>query len=260
MATSLWMLAWFLKVLDDSGIYVFFAPGDNSPTLSTAMTLLAIGSLIAGVHGLVRRVVNHVQHRGVLLLAKSFGAIIATCFTAVLLFSAAVTLLGAPIASYGLKSPNDDRSVLILNQSFLLLGSFNIYEPRTWPIYSKTVWIATDDGFDPFLKGQYKETWTDAGLDLDYVFDYMYPEGLTRESIQLSRQKTHLGANGYRGHRLQYAESSTIIPTRLGGGPPCPNSEPSAVKLFPHGECGPVITIDVFIPWYDRHYCAYGKT
>lgn len=184
------MLTWFLNVLDDSGIYVFFAPGVNSPTLSIALTVLAVGPLVGGVHGLVRRVVDSVQHRWVLLLTKLFGAIIATCFTAVLLFSAVVTLFGIPSASYVLKSPNDDRSVLILNRSFLLLGSFPIYEPGTLPLYSKTGWITTDDGFDPFRKGQYKETWTDAGLELDYVFDYMSPESLTRESIQLPRQKS----------------------------------------------------------------------
>lgn len=131
-----------------------------------SMTILAIWPLIAAVNGLYRCIVDCVRHRWLLLIARILGAVIKIFASAFLLLPAALTLLGAPIASYVLKVPNDDRNVLILNQSFLLLGSFDIYEARTWPIYSREKWIGTDNGFDPFLEGNYKATWSDDGLDL----------------------------------------------------------------------------------------------
>lgn len=180
-------LAWYLKLLKTQSVYIFLTPDIHSDTLSIAMMLLAIGPLIIGSHGFVRLLKNHAPNRGFPRLGKAFGVFIATCGTVILLLSALVSILKVPNASYVLQSPHDDRSVLVLNQSFLRVGTFPIYEPRTWPVYSQTTWIQTDDGFDPFASGQYTETWTDAGLELEYLFDDSQPDSFVFESIQLPK-------------------------------------------------------------------------
>lgn len=186
-AVTFWTLIWFLDVLYASDIYVQFTPGINSHTIKMALTLLFFVAVVAAVRGFTRLVRKRLERRWLRRLVKVIVGITLTCFTVVTFLSMMLKVVSSPQAAYVMQAPNDDRSVLILNKSFLLLGSFRIYEPRQWPIYSEAGWITTDDGYDPFREGKYTENWTEEGLELDFVDDYMHPERFERHFVQLPK-------------------------------------------------------------------------
>lgn len=185
LAAGLCSLAWVLFELDLNGLYVSLMPGVNSLSLAMALLLVSMWPLIAGIRGLLRRAAAGVRQRWVLRVVMVFGWLTAIACTGALLLLAGLALLLTPTASYVVKSPDDNRRVLVVNRSFLLLGSYSVYEPRFWPVYSEKNRISTDDGFDPFRNGQYRATWTDAGLELDFVFDSLRPEGFHNEFIRI---------------------------------------------------------------------------
>jgi len=90
-----------------------------------------------------------------------------------------------PGNSYKLQSPDDGRGVLIVSRAILHAGGFTIYEPRSWPIYVETGSVVTNNAHDPFREGAYRAAWTDEGLELEFVFDYMEPNKYDREFIDL---------------------------------------------------------------------------
>ncbi|WP_309106386.1 hypothetical protein [Arthrobacter sp.] len=104
-----------------------------------------------------------------------------------LLFSylAFAMFLLTPGTSYGLQSPNDGRSALIVDRTFLHAGGFTIYEPRSWPVYVEVGSVVTNNAHDPFREGNYRAAWTEQGLELEFVSDYVKPNMFEREFIEL---------------------------------------------------------------------------
>lgn len=89
-----------------------------------------------------------------------------------------------PVTAYTLQSPNDGRSVLIVNRTVLLAGGFTVYEPRNWPTYVEVGSLTTNNAHDPFGDGAYRAVWTDEGLELEFVSDYMKPDRYEHKFIE----------------------------------------------------------------------------
>ncbi|MHA7306442.1 hypothetical protein ACX80E_14560 [Arthrobacter sp. TMN-49] len=185
VAACFWAGAWMLEALDQSGFFIFLAPGLNSETLASSLAFLATVPLIAGIHRLTKCSLAGVKHRWIARLVKSAGWITGICSAGVLLFWAGIMLLFSPLSSYVLESADDARSVLIVNRTVLHAGGFRVYEQRTWPIYQAVGRVSTNNAYDPFREGTYRQTWTDEGLELEFVFDYMEPNRYVRTVIEL---------------------------------------------------------------------------
>lgn len=95
VAACLGLMAWTLLQIDSSGVYILLAPGINSIT-----------GWVTGIY-----------------------------VSLVFSYLAFAMFLLTPGTSYLLQSPNDGRSALIVNRTFLHAGGVTVYEPRSWPIY-----------------------------------------------------------------------------------------------------------------------------
>lgn len=187
IAGCLGMTAWTLLQLDASGVYILPLPGINGITLGVSLSLLAIAPSIAGIYTLVRRAVGSTRRRLVARLVKMAGwitGIIVALFFSCLSLAMIVLIPGG---SYMLHSPNDGRTALIVNRTFLHAGGFTVYQSRNWPLYVEVGSVITNNAHDPFREGTYRAAWTDEGLQLDYVFDYMKPNTYHQEVIELRR-------------------------------------------------------------------------
>lgn len=176
--------AWMLLELNSSDVYIVLVPGINSMTLGVSLSLLAIVPLIAGIHGLVRWIVAGIRHRWVSGLVKTAGWVSGIGIGLVFSYLAFVMFLLTPGPSYVLESPNDGRSVLVVNRTILHAGGFPVYEPRNWPIYVEVGSVGTNNAYDPFRSGKYRETWTAEGLELEFRMG-SGPDAYDREVVQL---------------------------------------------------------------------------
>lgn len=72
------------------------------------------------------------------------------------------------------KDPDSNRTIGIRNTSFLLAGNFECYSIESDGRMTYLGECSTDDGFYPFHdKNDYKITWTDDSVIIEYRFDYM---------------------------------------------------------------------------------------
>ncbi|MFF1251494.1 hypothetical protein ACFVYC_03235 [Pseudarthrobacter sp. NPDC058329] len=185
VAACLGLMSWTLLQLDSADIYFLLAPDINTMTLGTLLSLLAMVPAIAGIDLSARYAVASTRRRWVARLVKASGWVVGICVGLVSAYLAVAMFLLTPVTAYTLQSPNDGRSVLIVNRTVLLAGGFTIYEPRNWPTYVKVGSLTTNNAHDPFRDGAYRAVWTDQGLELEFVSDYMKPDRYEHEFIEL---------------------------------------------------------------------------
>lgn len=185
VAACLGLMSWTLLQLDSADIYILLAPDVNTITLGIFLSLLTIVPAIAGVYLLARCAVASTRRRWVARLAKASGWVAGICVGFVFSYLALAMFLLAPVAAYTLQSPNDGRSLLIVNRTLLLAGGFTIYEPRNWPTYAEVGSLTTNNAHDPFRDGTYRAVWTDEGLELEFVSDYMDPARNKHQFVEL---------------------------------------------------------------------------
>ncbi|MBT2248222.1 hypothetical protein JHV56_05855 [Arthrobacter sp. BHU FT2] len=185
VAVCLGLTSWSLLQLDSADVYILLAPNLNSMTLGTLLSLLAMVPAIGGIYILVRYVGAGIHRRWLAHLVTASGWVAGTCFGLIASYLALAMFLLTPVAAYTLQSPNDGRSVLIVNRTVLHAGGFTIYEPRNWPTYTEIGSLATNNGHDPFRDGAYRAVWTDEGLELEFASDYMKPDNYEQEFIEL---------------------------------------------------------------------------
>lgn len=185
VAACLGLMSWTLLQLDSADIYILLAPDINTITLGTLLSLLAMVPAIAGIYLLTRYAVASTRRGWVARLMKASGWVAGICVGLVSAYLALAMFLLTPVTAYTLQSPNDGRSVLIVNRTVLLAGGFTIYEPRNWPTYVEVGSLTTNNAHDPFRDGAYRAMWTDEGLELEFVSDYMKPDRYEHEFIEL---------------------------------------------------------------------------
>jgi hypothetical protein len=185
VAACLGLMSWTLLQLDSADIYILLAPDINTITLGTFLSLLAMVPAIAGIYLLTRYAVASTRRRWVARLVKASGWAAGTCVGLVSAYLALAMFLLTPVTAYTLQSPNDGRSVLIVNRTVFLAGGFTIYEPRNWPTYMEVGSLTTNNAHDPFRDGAYRAMWTAEGLELEFVSDYMKPDRYEHEFIEL---------------------------------------------------------------------------
>jgi hypothetical protein len=187
VAACLGLMSWTLFQLDSADIYILLAPDINAITLGTALALLAIVPAVAGVYLVVRSAVHRIRHPWIARLVTASGWVAGICISLVFSYLALMLFLLTPVTAYTLHAPTDGRSVLIVNRTVLIAGGFTIYEPRNWPTYVKVASLTTNNAHDPFSAGTYRAVWTDEGLDLEFVGDYMKPDRYEHTFIELRR-------------------------------------------------------------------------
>ncbi|SDK48085.1 hypothetical protein [Arthrobacter sp. ok362] len=187
VAACLGLMSWTLLQLDSADVYILLAPDINAITLGTATAFLAIVPAAAGVHLLVRSAVLRTRQAWAARVVRASGWVAGICIGLVFSYLALMLLLITPVAAYTLHSPTDGRSVLIVNRTVLIAGGFSIYEPREWPTYTAVASLITNNAYDPFRAGTYRAVWTDAGLDLEFVGDYMKPDTYDHKFIEIRR-------------------------------------------------------------------------
>lgn len=185
VSACLGLMSWTLLQLDSAGIYILLAPDINAITLGTALALLAMVPAIAGIYLLTRSSVVRIRRRWVARLIKVAGWVAGTFMGLVFSYLALACFLLTPVTAYTLHSPDDGRSVLIVNRTILTAGGFMIYEPRNWPTFVKVASLTTNNAHDPFREGTYRAVWTETGLNLEFVDDYMKPDRYEHKFIEL---------------------------------------------------------------------------
>ncbi|MFJ6157165.1 hypothetical protein ACIQF8_09125 [Pseudarthrobacter sp. NPDC092184] len=184
VAACLGLMSWTLLQLDSADIYILLAPDINTITVGTLLSLLAMVPAITGIYLLTRYAVASTRSRWVARLVKASGWVAGICVGLVSAYSALAMFLLTPVTAYTLQSPNDGRSVLIVNRTVLLAGGFTVYEPRNWPTYVEVGSLTTNNAHDPFGDGAYRAVWTDEGLELEFVSDYMKPDRYEHKFIE----------------------------------------------------------------------------
>jgi hypothetical protein len=185
VAACLGLMSWTLLQLDSGDVYIHIAPDINTITLGTSLSLLAIVPAIAGIYLLARSAVARTRRRWLARLVKASGWVAGICVGLVFSYLALAMFLLTPVTAYTLQSPNDGRSVLIVNRTVLHAGGFTIYEPRNWPTYVEVGSLTTNNAHDPFRDGTYRAAWTGEGLELEFVVDYMKPGRYEHKFIEL---------------------------------------------------------------------------
>ncbi|MGR0161325.1 hypothetical protein [Paenarthrobacter nitroguajacolicus] len=154
-------------------------------TLGIFLSLLAIMPATAGVYLVARSAMVRIRRRWLVLLVKTCAWAAGICVGLVFSYLALALYLITPVTAYTLQAPDDERSVLIVNRTVLIAGGFTVYEPRKWPTYAEVGSLTTNNAHDPFRDGTYRAVWTDEGLDLEFVYDYMKPDTYEHEFIEL---------------------------------------------------------------------------
>ncbi|MGK3647066.1 hypothetical protein [Pseudarthrobacter enclensis] len=185
VAACLGVMSWTLLQLDSAHIYVLPAPDISGVYLGAALSLMALAPAIAGICLSVRHVTARTPRRWAVVLARTLGWVSGFCAGLAYLYLALALFLAAPVAAHTLESPHDGRRVLMVNRTVLIAGGFAIYEPKEWPFYTQVGSLTTNNAYDPFRAGAYRATWTNEGLDLEYVRDYMKPDEYAHEFIAL---------------------------------------------------------------------------
>lgn len=187
LAACLGLASWALLQLDSAGVYILLAPDISAITLGAATALLAIVPAAAGMHLLVKSAVLRMRQGWAVRIVRASGWAAGICIGLLFSYVALVLLLITPVAAYTLRSPTDGRSVLVVNRTVLIAGGFDIYESRKWPTYRAVASLITNNAYDPFRAGKYRAVWTDAGLDLEFVGDYMKPDKYDHKLIEFRR-------------------------------------------------------------------------
>lgn len=187
VAACLGLMSWTLLQLDSADIYVLIANEINTMTLGASLSLLAIVPAISGIYLLARSAVVRTRRRWLTRLVKAAGWVAGAWIGLVFSYLALATFLLTPVAAYTLQSPHDGRSVLIVNRTVLHAGGFNIYEPRNWPTFVEVGSLTTNNAHDPFRDGTYRAVWTDEGLELEFVKDYMKPDRYEYKFIEVRK-------------------------------------------------------------------------
>lgn len=108
----------------------------------------------------------------------------AAMLTAFALYGAFMTI-AADTTHRAIQSPDGAHRLLIVDSSFLLLGSHDVYEPACGPLLVRRATITTDDGYDPFRDRQYSVEWAANTATISYVFDYMDPNERRQVTVPL---------------------------------------------------------------------------
>jgi len=82
-----------------------------------------------------------------------------------------VSTLTAGRALHALVSPDGRHTLIIQNDSFLLLGQHTVYEKVGAVVYEERGEITTDNGYDPFSLNSYALKWDADAVTITY-FDY----------------------------------------------------------------------------------------
>lgn len=135
------------------------------------IALSAVGNVL-GYACLIPPLFNGLQPRGLRVTVKSLvivGQTIASILG--LLLTTLGLLLSASNEYHGFESPITGERVVVVEYSFLFIGSATVYQEDAWPVYKRIHSYLTDDGWTPISRDQYTITWHEDSFTLQFEFE-----------------------------------------------------------------------------------------
>lgn len=179
LGVSLTLLACAVGILQlERSDYVVYLGGPIGQEHVRAI-LMAVSTAgnVLGYACLIPPLFNGLQPKAQRIAIKSLVIVVQTIASIIcLLLTALGLLLSASYEYHGFESPMTGERVVVVEYSFLLIGSATVYQEDAWPVYKRIHYYLTDDGWTPISRDEYVITWEDDSFTLKFEV-----EGQTRE-------------------------------------------------------------------------------
>jgi hypothetical protein len=150
---------------------LLYSKGLSSNHLQLVAILAFLPPFMASVWLLLPRLVRPVRRRSVRVLASILSAALVIFVLVAWAGLGLLSTLTAGKALHVLVSPDGRHTLIVQNDSFLLLGQHTVYEKVGGVLYEERFGISTDNGYDPFSLNRYTLEWDPESVTITY-FDY----------------------------------------------------------------------------------------
>jgi len=150
---------------------LLYSRGVSSNQVQLVAILLFLPLFLASAWLLLPRFIRPVRWRWVSVPASMLSGALVILVLAIWAGLGLVSTLTAGRALHALVSPDGRHTLIIQNDSFLLLGQHTVYEKVGAVVYEERGEITTDNGYDPFSLNRYALKWDADAVTITY-FDY----------------------------------------------------------------------------------------
>lgn len=173
-AASLMALAYLLRVLQASGTLLYLGAGIGTGQLIVAALVAAWCFFLGASWTLVPWFSGLFRHVFLRRAAGFLGGIITCAWLLLLAGYGFLTLFFSGPGYQRISAPAGEHTLLINNQSILLIGSHAVYEQVQGPVYAYRDQVLTDDGYDPFSGGAFSVQWGEKTATISFA---VYSQG-----------------------------------------------------------------------------------